>query len=65
MSWPDLAEGDRVTLLKLDGIGGEVKRVRRDGRVAVLADCATQVVVWDREDLGPPRTTQGTRQEDS
>jgi hypothetical protein len=46
--------GDRVTLLKLDGIGGTVTNVRGDGRVAVLADCAAQPVVWERSELGPP-----------
>lgn len=50
----NLRKDDRVTLLKLDGIGGTVTRVRNDGRVVVRADCAAQDVVWERSDLGPP-----------
>jgi hypothetical protein len=50
----NLRKDDRVTLLKLDGIGGTVTNIRGDGRVAVLADCATQPVVWERSELGPP-----------
>jgi hypothetical protein len=60
----NIENGDRVTLLKLDGIGGTVTRVRDDGRVAVLADCAAQSVVWDRADLGRPRPPRKARDQE-
>ena len=41
---------DRVYIAPL-GVMGTVVRVREDDRVAVLADCAGQVVVWEKKDL--------------
>jgi hypothetical protein len=37
--------------------------LKKDDRVTLLADCAAQAVVWDRADLGPPRTPARTRQD--
>jgi hypothetical protein len=41
----NLKPGDRV-LVKPLGVKGTVLRLRTDGLVVVLADCATQPVVW-------------------
>ncbi len=45
-----LKPDDRVLVIPL-GVRGSVVRMREDGRVSVLADCATQPVVWKRSEL--------------
>ena len=60
----NITEGARVTLLRLDGIGGTVTHVRGDGKVAVLADCAAQAVVWERSELGPPPAPRAKHNQD-
>lgn len=42
--------GDRVYIKPLE-VNGTVVRMREDGKVSVLADCATQPVVWERKEL--------------
>ena len=51
------AKGNRIHIKPL-GVDGTVRRVRDDGQYTVMADCATQEVVWAETELEPPRGGQ-------
>lgn len=46
----EVKRGDRVLIGPL-GVYGTVECDHGDGRVAVMADCASQVVIWNEREL--------------